>query len=50
MSKFLAGGGHPSHPPTVKKTLYVATANCIVYVLFHDQKPLIMYQSNYHQK
>ena len=36
--------------PLIGKTLYVAAANCMIYVLFHDPKPLIMYQSNYNQK
>ena len=44
------GGGAILHPsPPVGKTLYVGTANCMIYVLFHDHKPL-MCQSNYHQK
>ena len=38
---------HPS--PPVGKTLYVGTANCMIYGLFHDHKPLIMWQSIYHQ-
>ena len=41
--------GFPPSPP-VGKNLYVATANFMVYVLFQDHKPLVMYQSNYHQK
>ena len=41
--------GFPPSPP-VGKNLYVATANFMVYVLFQDHKPLVMYHSNYHQK
>ena len=49
MRKFSAGDWDSLVPP-VGKTLYVATANYMVYALFHDHKPLSMYQSNYHQK
>ena len=42
--------GLPPSPLTmIGKTLYVATANCIINVLFDDHKILIMYQSNYYQ-
>ena len=38
MSKFSAGSGDCPHPP-LGKTLHVATANCMVYLLFHFHKP-----------
>ena len=42
MSKFSASGGDdpiPSpSPPHLGKNQYVATANCMVYVLFHDHQ------------
>ena len=40
--------GLPSFPLS-RKTLYAATPNRMIYLLFHDHKPLIMYQSNWHQ-
>ena len=50
MSKFSAGGRDSPHSPSVGKTLYAVTPNRMIYLLFHDHKPLIMYQSDYHQK
>ena len=45
----LVVGTTPISPHYDRENPYVATANCIINVLFDDHKILIMYQSNYYQ-
>ena len=40
--------GFPASP--ISRENSACSHMCMIYVLFYDHKPLIMYQSNYYQK